>query len=201
MRAVFLDRDGVICENRPDHVKSWGEFRFLPGALSALRRLAETPFRIVVVTNQAIIHRGIVPAEIVDEIHVRMTWSIQRLGGRLDAIYYCPHRPEEDCFCRKPKPGLLFQAAKDLGIRLEDSYLIGDALTDVEAALAAGCQPLLVQTGRGVLQSDLVLQRYPDVPIFQDLSEAVSWILRREAQTLRTRPLKVTDVPLAAPLG
>ncbi|HXF70781.1 MAG TPA: HAD-IIIA family hydrolase [Thermoflexus sp.] len=199
MRAVFLDRDGVICENRPDHVKSWGEFRFLPGALSALRRLAETPFPIVVVTNQAIIHRGIVPAEIVAEIHARMTWSIRRFGGRLDAIYCCPHRPEEGCFCRKPKPGLLFQAAKDLGISLEDSYLIGDALTDVEAALAAGCQPLLVRTGRGALQSDLVLRRYPDVPIFQDLSEAVSWILRREAQTILIR--QMTDVPLAAPLG
>ncbi|MCS6964811.1 D-glycero-beta-D-manno-heptose 1,7-bisphosphate 7-phosphatase [Thermoflexus sp.] len=201
MRAVFLDRDGVICENRPDHVKSWTEFRFLPGALQALRRLSAAPFSIVVVTNQAIVHRGIVPAAVVEEIHRWMIRDIQLAGGRVDAIYYCPHRPEEDCLCRKPKPGLLLQAARDLGIRLEASYLIGDALTDVEAALAAGCQPLLVRTGRGALYAQQVLQRYPEVQIFQDLSEAVSWILHREVQILPTPALRVTDVPLATPLG
>ncbi len=201
MRAVFLDRDGVICENRPDHVKSWDEFRFLPGALPALRRLSAAPFSIVVVTNQAIIHRGMVPETMVEEIHRRMIRSIQQAGGRVDAVYYCPHRPEEGCPCRKPKPGLLFQAAWDLGIRLEDSYLIGDALTDVEAALAAGCQPLLVRTGRGAQYAEQVLRRHPGVPIFQDLAEAVSWILRREVQILVTRALRVTDVPLATPLG
>lgn len=201
MRAIFLDRDGVICENRPDHVKSWAEFRFLPGALPALRRLSVAPFSIVVVTNQAIVHRGMAPAAVVDEIHQRMIREIQQAGGRVDAVYYCPHRPEEGCFCRKPKPGLLFQAARDLGIRLEDSYLIGDALTDVEAALAAGCQPMLVRTGRGALYAEQVLRRYPEVPIFQDLFEAVSWILHREVQILPIQPLKVTDVPLAASLG
>lgn len=201
MRAVFLDRDGVICENRPDHVKSWTEFRFLPGALQALRRLSAAPFSIVVVTNQAIVHRGIVPAAVVEEIHRWMIWDIQLAGGRVDAIYYCPHRPEEGCLCRKPKPGLLLQAARDLGIRLEASYLIGDALTDVEAALAAGCQPLLVRTGRGALYAQQVLQRYPEVQIFQDLSEAVSWILHREVQILPTPSLRVTDVPLVTPLG
>lgn len=201
MRAVFLDRDGVICENRPDHVKSWAEFRFLPGALSALRRLADTPFPIVVVTNQAIVHRGMVPADVVDEIHTRMIQHVHRFGGRLDAVYYCPHRPEEGCFCRKPKPGLLLQAARELGIQLEGSYLIGDALTDVEAALAVGCQPLLVRTGRGALQAESVLQRYPGVPIFRDLPEAALWILRHEALIQIHRSLRVADVPLATPLG
>jgi len=201
MQAIFLDRDGVICENRPDHVKSWSEFQFLPGVLPTLRRLAATPFAIVVVTNQAIIHRGMVPAAVVEEIHRRMVWSIQQAGGRVDAIYCCPHRPEEGCSCRKPKPGLLFQAARDLGIRLEDSYLIGDAMTDVEAARAAGCHPLLVRTGRGALYAEQVLRRYPEVPIFQDLSEAVSWILRREVPILTVQPLRGVDVPLATPMG
>lgn len=201
MRAVFLDRDGVICENRPDHVKSWAEFRFLPSALSALRRLADMPFPIIVVTNQAIVHRGMVPADVVDEIHTRMIQHVHRFGGRLDAVYYCPHRPEEGCFCRKPRPGLLLQAARDLGIQLEGSYLIGDALTDVEAALAAGCQPLLVRTGRGALHAELVLQRYPGVPILRDLLEAALWILRCEALIPIHRPPRMRDVPLAAPLG
>ncbi len=201
MRAVFLDRDGVICENRPDHVKSWSEFRFLPGALIALRRLAATSFRIVVVTNQAIVQRGTVPAGVVEEIHERMAWNIRRFGGRLDAIYCCPHRPEEGCPCRKPKPGLLLQAARDLGIQLEGSYLIGDAMTDVEAALAVGCQPLMVRTGRGAAQAEQVIQRYPGVPIFADLLEAVTWIVHHEAEALATPPLRVKDVPLVAPLG
>lgn len=201
MRAVFLDRDGVICENRPDHVKSWSEFRFLPGALLALRRLAATPFRIVVVTNQAIVHRGTVPASAVEEIHERMARAVRRFGGRLDAIYCCPHRPEEGCPCRKPKPGLLLQAARDLGIQLEGSYLIGDALTDMEAALAVGCQPILVRTGRGAAQAEQVIQRHPGIPVFADLLEAVMWIVHREAEALATPPLRVKDVPLVAPLG
>lgn len=201
MRAVFLDRDGVICENRPDHVKSWSEFRFLPGALAALRRLASAPFAIVVVTNQAIVQRGVVPAAAVEDIHQRMAWHIRQSGGRLDAIYYCPHRPEDDCACRKPKPGLLIQAARDLGLQLDHSYLVGDALTDVEAALAAGCQPLLVQTGRGARYAEAVRQRYPEVPILRDLSEAVTWILQREALIVRTELWRVPDVPRVAPLG
>lgn len=201
MRAVFLDRDGVICENRPDHVKSWSEFHFLPGALLAMRRLAATPFRIVVVTNQAIIHRGTVPASTVEEIHERMARAVRRFGGRLDAIYYCPHRPEEGCPCRKPKPGLLLQARRDLGIQLEGSYLIGDALTDVEAALAVGCQPILVRTGRGAAQVEQVIRRAPGIPVFADLLEAAMWIIHREVEALATPPLRVKDVPLVAPLG
>ncbi len=201
MRAIFLDRDGVICENRPDHVKSWSEFQFLPGVLSALHRLAQAPLAIVVVTNQAIIRRGIVPASVVEEIHERMAWHVCRAGGRLDAVYYCPHRPDEGCFCRKPQPGLLFQAAWDLGLELGRSYLIGDALTDIEAARAAGCQPLLVRTGRGAAQAEQVLRRYPEVPIFEDLAEAAAWILSRESQWILTPSSRGVYAPLALPLG
>lgn len=201
MRAIFLDRDGVICENRPDHVKSWSEFQFLPGALGALRRLAQAPLAIVVVTNQAIIRRGIVPASVVEEIHERMAWHVRRAGGRLDAIYYCPHRPDEGCSCRKPQPGLLLRAARDLGLELGRSYLIGDALTDIEAARAAGCQPLLVRTGRGAIQAEQVLRRYPEVPIFEDLAEAAAWILSRETQWILTSSSRGVYAPLALPLG
>jgi D-glycero-D-manno-heptose 1,7-bisphosphate phosphatase len=147
----------VICENRPDHAKAWSEFQFLPGALSALRRLAHAPLAILMVTNRAIIRRGIVPASVVEEIHERIAWHIRKAGGPLDAIYYCPHRPDEGCSCRKPQPGLLLQAARDLGLELDRSYLIGDALDafmDIEAAWAAGCQPLLVRTGRGAIRAE-----------------------------------------------
>jgi len=201
MRAIFLDRDGVICENRPDHVKSWSEFQFLPAALPALRRLAQAPLAIIVITNQAIIRRGIVPASAVEEIHERMAWHVRRAGGRLDVIYYCPHRPDEGCSCRKPQPGLLLQAARDLGLELGRSYLIGDALTDIEAARAAGCQPLLVRTGRGAAQAEQVLRRYPEVPIFEDLTEAAAWILSRESQWILTSSSRGVYAPLALPLG
>jgi len=199
MRAVFLDRDGVICENRPDHVKGWAEFRFLPGTLAALRRLARQPWPLVVITNQGAVRRGLVSAAAVEEIHARMLQEVRRAGGRLDAIYYCPHLPEEGCFCRKPRPGLLFRAAQDLGIDLEGSYFIGDAVTDVEAALAAGCQPILVQTGRGAAHRALVADRYPSVPILHDLPEAVAWIMGREALRVLAPTLRGIHEP--APLG
>ena len=151
-RAVFIDRDGVICRNRTDHVKSWEEFTFLPGALAALAELSQANLRIVIVTNQAIINRRIRPESVVQEIHTRMVQAIERAGGRVDRVMYCPHRPEEDCGCRKPMPGLLLTAAEELSFDPSQSYLIGDAETDILAGQAAGCRCYLVLTGRGQQQ-------------------------------------------------
>lgn len=148
-RAVFIDRDGVICRNRTDHVKSWEEFVFLPGAKEALARLSRSEFLIVVITNQAIINRGMVPVEVVEDIHRRMVREVEAVGGRIDRVLYCPHRPDENCGCRKPQPGMLLQAAREMGIDLAHSWLIGDALSDMVAARRAGCGRYLVLTGRG----------------------------------------------------
>lgn len=148
-RAVFIDRDGVICRNRDDHVKSWEEFVFLPGALEALARLASTDLYVVVVTNQAAINRNMVTREMVEEIHDRMLVAIEIAGGRVDRIFYCPHRPDEGCPCRKPEPGLLLKAADELDLDLSQSYFIGDAETDLIAARKVGCRRYLVLTGRG----------------------------------------------------
>jgi len=178
MRAVFLDRDGVICRNRPDHVKSWDEFAFLPYALDSLAHLVDLNMPIIVVTNQAVINRGIVTAETVEKIHRRMVAEIERTGGRIDGVYYCPHRPDEHCDCRKPQPGLLRHAAADLGIELEGSYLVGDAWTDIQAGLAVGCTPFLVLTGRGLRQARQALSEGPGrFRVVRDLSEAVATIL------------------------
>jgi len=117
VRAIFLDRDGVICENRPDHVKSWDEFRFLPGALAGLAQLFGSEFAKVVVTNQAVINRGIVSASALNDIHARMLAEVERTGGHIDRVMICPHRPDENCVCRKPRPGMIFQAAAEMGIR------------------------------------------------------------------------------------
>ena len=175
--AVFLDRDGVLNENRSDYVKSWDEFVFLSGVFVPLRRLAQNHVAIVVITNQSAIGRGKKKKKTVEDIHARMVYEISRQGGRIDGIYYCPHHPDDGCKCRKPQPGLLFQAAAELHLDLEHSFLIGDAVSDIEAALAAGVQPIMVLTGRGLLHSRLLHQQGLDfVPLARDLAEAVDMI-------------------------
>lgn len=147
--AIFLDRDGVLCENRATYVKSWEEFRWLPGAREALQVLARVGRPVVIVTNQSSINRGLTTRTNVHEIHAAMAREIARCRGRLDAIYLCPHRPDEGCSCRKPGVRLFRQAAADLGIDLERSYLIGDALSDVQAGWALKMRVILVRTGLG----------------------------------------------------
>ena len=182
-RAVFVDRDGVICHNRKDHVKSWGEFVFLPGSLDALRRLADLDLPIVVITNQAAINRGIVAAEMVEDINARMVQAIETAGGRVDRVVYCPHRPNEGCACRKPQPGMLLRAAQDMGIDLSQSYMVGDAETDVQAGRTVGCRCYLVLTGRGRRQFVRALIRGDlDFMLKWNLGSAVSAILRHERE-------------------
>ncbi len=179
--AIFLDRDGVINCNRCDHVKAWDEFVFLPGALEALRRLAWLGWPVVVVSNQAAVNRGLVSRQTVDAIHARMVDAVAVAGGRIDGVLYCPHRPDENCECRKPRPGLLLQAAARWALDLSRSYLVGDAESDVLAALAVGCRPVLVRTGRGVEQLALLRQHGVDTfHVAADLAEAVDWILAGE---------------------
>jgi len=172
--AVFLDRDGVIIENRPDHVKSIPEVRFIPGALEALARLARRDDLIVIVTNQAVIGRGLLARETADEINTYILEHITAAGGRVDGLYLCPHRPEENCVCRKPAPGMLLEAARDLGIDLRASVMIGDALTDVQAAHAAQVKAILVLTVRGETQTvELARTELKHTPIVPSLAEAV----------------------------
>ena len=204
MRAIFLDRDGVICRNRPDHVKSWTEFVFLARALESLARLAVLDMPIIVVTNQAVINRGLATAATVEEIHHQMLASVETAGGRIDGVYYCPHRPEDQCGCRKPQPGLLKQAAADLGIEFEGSYLVGDAWSDIKAGLAVGCTPFLVLTGRGLRE---VLQALREgaghFRVVRDLPEAVTAILEAEGCTeqemIWSRLDRVATEPTAGP--
>ncbi|MEW5868440.1 MAG: D-glycero-beta-D-manno-heptose 1,7-bisphosphate 7-phosphatase [Chloroflexota bacterium] len=143
--AVFLDRDGVLNYNPEFYVKSWDEFRFLPGVLEALSALAACPWPIVVITNQSVVGRGIISAQALDEIHARMQQAIAAAGGRLDGVYVCTHHPAQACTCRKPAPGLLLQAAAELNLDLSASVFIGDSPGDVQAALAAGVLPVLVR--------------------------------------------------------
>lgn len=181
MKTVFVDRDGVINRNRGDHVKSWEEFAFLPHAVDALVELTRHGFRIVVLTNQAAINRGITSRETIEEIHSRMIAALEAAGARIEAVFYCPHRPEEGCSCRKPQPGLLFQASEQLGIDLSQSYLIGDALTDIIAGKRAGCRPILVMSGRGLAQFlSPKAREVTGYSVSRDLGHAVRRILVEE---------------------
>jgi len=182
--AVFLDRDGVIVENRSDYIKSWEEVHFLPGVFEALRRLGQSKYALVLVTNQSAVGRGIISLKQAMEINRRVVAEIEAHGGRIDASYLCPHHPAEGCSCRKPAPGMLFRAVEDLGLDLEHSYLVGDAVTDIQAARAAGVQGILVLTGRGAQQAPwLKAQGLDGCPVMADLSVATDHILGQEGQT------------------
>jgi D-glycero-D-manno-heptose 1,7-bisphosphate phosphatase len=168
-RAIFLDRDGVINRRRLDHVRSWHDFEFLPRSLEALRRLRELGGRVAVVTNQSVVGRGLITASDLVSIHERMVEVVERHGGRIERIYVCPHAPGHGCDCRKPGIGLLLRAAADLKVDLARSVLVGDSLTDIQAALAAGCHPIMVGDGAPV-------ELDPEVPLVADLEGAVALI-------------------------
>lgn len=155
-RAVFLDRDGTINADRPDYVKGWEEFHFFPEALAALRRLARLEVDIIVVTNQSAIGRRVISATVVSEINRRMVSEIERHGGRITAVYVCPHVPWAGCPCRKPKPGLLLRAAARHRIDLSQSFMVGNHISDAEAAVAVGCKPILISPDRSVSEGRLL---------------------------------------------
>ena len=142
--AVLLDRDGVIIHDRPGYVRSVADVEMLPGAAPAIARLTLAGHRVIVVTNQSAVARGLVTWSVLDAIHAHIARHVQRAGGVIQRFFVCPHHPAAGCDCRKPKPGLLMRASRELSIDLERAFLVGDQLTDIEAARAAGCRGLLV---------------------------------------------------------
>ena len=151
--ALFLDRDGVLIENRPDYVRVWSQVKIIPEAIRALSLAPIKKYKVVIVTNQSGVGRGLISLETAHEINQRLIKLIRDQGGQIDGVYMCPHKPEDGCSCRKPLPGLLLQAAKDLSLDLQRSWMIGDAWSDVQAGEAAGMRgTVLLRTGRGVEQ-------------------------------------------------
>lgn len=151
MKTVFLDRDGVINENHHNrgYVCNWSDLVFINNSLEAISILSQNGFRIYIVTNQSGIGRGFFTEEQLSATHARMIEAIQCADGHIEKIYYCPHHPDDGCECRKPKPGMLHQAAKDNNVDLSESHFIGDSSSDIKAAAAAGAIPILVLTGHG----------------------------------------------------
>lgn len=182
--AVFLDRDGTLVQE-VDYLTSAAQLRLLRGAAAALRRLNEAGLAVVVVTNQSGVARGLVSEEQLEAIHGDLRRRLARHGARLDGIYYCPHHPEAPlpryrrrCRCRKPAPGLLKRAARELGLDLGRSFAVGDSARDLEAGKRAGCRTALVRTGYGAA-TEAELRQRPTLAdhMADDLSGAVAWIL------------------------
>ncbi len=176
--AVFLDRDGVIIENCDNYVRTWSDVEILPGALDALAKLADSHYKVFIVTNQQCVGKGIISEENATNINERLIDIIHDHGGRVDFAQICPHLSAERCECRKPEPGMLLKAANKFDVDLSQSWMIGDAVTDVQAGIAAGTQPLFLQTGRGHTQQKLLQQNdLADTPVFANLSAAVDYLL------------------------
>jgi D-glycero-D-manno-heptose 1,7-bisphosphate phosphatase len=149
MKLVILDRDGTINHDSPQHIKSPAEWKPIPGSLEAIARLTQGGWRIVVATNQSGLARGLFDMATLNAIHAEMHRAVNLLGGRIDAVFFCPHAADANCECRKPKPGLLREIAARFDVELDEVPMIGDSLRDLEAAAAAGARPYLVLTGKG----------------------------------------------------
>jgi D-glycero-D-manno-heptose 1,7-bisphosphate phosphatase len=186
-RAVFLDRDGTICEE-VGHLEQEDELTLIEGSSRGIALLNEAGFKVIIVTNQSVIARGRITELKLWQIHLVLSEMLAADDARFDAIYYCPHHPKEgtgkylqSCECRKPRPGMFLQASRELEIDLHRSFIVGDKLSDLEAGRAAGCREILVRTGYGDQSEKMLdgLASYPDC-IADNLLDASRWILEQE---------------------
>lgn len=176
MPFIILDRDGVINYDSDEYIKSPEEWRPIPGSLEAIAKLNQHDFRVLIATNQSGIARGFYDVPTLDLIHTKFLNELAAVGGYVEEIFFCPHHPNDRCYCRKPNPGLLYQMQSKYALSLNELFLIGDSATDVEVAQKAGCSPILVLTGKG----QITLNKYPElrqIPYFPDLSQAVDHVL------------------------
>jgi D-glycero-D-manno-heptose 1,7-bisphosphate phosphatase len=178
-KVVFLDRDGVINKDSPEYIKSWAEFEFLPGSLEAIRQLALNKFEIIIITNQSAVNRKLMTKDDLKYLHNRLNKAVESKGGQIRDIFFCPHTPEEECACRKPRPGLIYRAQQKYQIDLSSTAMVGDSAKDIECARNAGCRyAILVKTGNGIEAENILNHKaiYPDF-VAQDLLDAANWIL------------------------
>ena len=191
MKLVILDRDGTINEDSDEYVKSPSEWQPLPGALEAIARLNHAGWHVVVATNQSGLGRGLFDVASLNAMHAKMHTLLGAGGGRVDAIFYCPHAPDEGCRCRKPEPGLFEQIGERYGIDLGGVPVVGDTPRDLVAAVTAGCQPHLVLTGKAAaLRNRPLPEGYPaDTVVHQDLAAFAEYLVFQDA-----RPSQAADL-------
>ncbi len=183
-KLVILGRDGILNEYREDHVKSPAEWVPVPGALEAVARLNHAGWHVVVATNQAGIGRGMIDMAAINAVHAAMIQQLHACGGRLDAVFLCPHTPDDHCECRKPLPGMMLEIARRYGADLSQVPLASDTLRDLQAARAAGCEPHLVCSGRAAGHDEamlaLIRQQVPQAVVHRDLAAFADHLLRRD---------------------
>lgn len=181
-RLVILDRDGVINHDSDDYIKSLDEWMPIPGSIEAIAALSKAGYLIGVATNQSGLARGYFDEIALAHMHSQLSMLVEEAGGRIDALCYCPHGPDEGCNCRKPAPGLLLQISAELQAPLAGAWYVGDAKKDVELALATGCKPILVRTGKGAETAPaLTSEQRALTHIVADLAEAARFILATPA--------------------
>lgn len=177
IKLIILDRDGVVNEDSPEYIKSPTEWHAIPGSLEAIAKLNQANFKVVVATNQSGLARGYFTQETLEQIHQKMLTQIANVGGHLDGIFICPHGPQDNCDCRKPKPGLLLQIAAKFNLKPEELLLIGDSMRDLLAAKACGANAILVKTGNG---TKTLANQQITVPIFDNLAQAATAIIENK---------------------
>jgi D-glycero-D-manno-heptose 1,7-bisphosphate phosphatase len=184
MKLVILDRDGTINRDREDFVKSEAEWVPLPGAIEAIARLTHAGWRVVVASNQSGLGRGLFEMGALNAMHAKMNRLLAAEGGRIDAVFFCPHAPDEPCECRKPLPGLILQIGERYGVDLTEVPVVGDSLRDVQAGAAAGCPTHLVLSGKAAAVGEAELAEWiaqvPGTRVHADLGAFVSDLLQRE---------------------
>lgn len=183
MPLIVLDRDGVINEDSEAYIRSLADWRPIPGSIAAIAALSKAGFTIAIATNQSGMGRGYLDLEDLEAIHDKLREQVAAQGGQIAGIFYCPHLPQDGCSCRKPATGLLEAIETELGESPRGAIFIGDSTTDLQAARAYGCQPMLVKTGKGAVTASalqagaLALANYQSVPVYDDLAAAVRDIL------------------------
>ena len=184
VKLVILGRDGILNDYRDDHVKSPEEWVPIKGALEAVSRLNHAGWHTVVATNQAGIGRGMIDMATINAVHVAMNRRLMAEGGRIDAVFFCPHTPEDGCDCRKPLPGMMKDIGYRYGADLSHVPMVCDTLRDLQAAQAGGCQPHLVLSGRAALLDEATLLRYveqvPATQVHRDLDAFAEFLLQRD---------------------
>ncbi|MDE2299323.1 MAG: D-glycero-beta-D-manno-heptose 1,7-bisphosphate 7-phosphatase [Burkholderiales bacterium] len=184
MKLIILDRDGTINEDRDDYVKSPDEWVPIPGALEAIARLNQAGWHTVVATNQSGLGRGTFDMATLNAMHVKMNQLLAAQGGRIDAVFFCPHAPDENCLCRKPLPGLIEQIGERFGVDLSEVPVVGDTLRDLQAGAAVGCPAHLVRTGKAAhlnpSQIAELCARVPGTQVHADLTAFAEHLIRVE---------------------
>lgn len=176
MKLIILDRDGVINHDSDDYIKSPDEWLPIAGSIDAIARLNHAGYTIAVATNQSGLGRGYFDISTLNAMHEKMHLLVNQAGGHIDGVFFCPHLPADQCNCRKPLPGLLFQISRRFSTSLENVPFIGDSTSDIEAARLAGAKPVLVRTGKGA-KTEQKLEESSDLPIFDNLEQAVISLL------------------------